>query len=205
MFVAATNALKSFLKNINYSVTTALGVVVMLVLSECSSSIHSEESTPQLRDSMAVMKSYQVTTLVSDSGVTRYRVHAKQWLVYDKVKHPRWDFPCGIRLEQFDQNYQVHSEVTSRKAIYYINSEMWILSDSVRATNRDGEVFETDELTVIQDQDLIYTDKPVKITQKERIINGVGMRSNHQLTRYTIEKTQGVITLDEEETATDSI
>ena len=62
--------------HINYRVTTTLWVVVMLVLSACTSSIESEATINQPRDSMAVMKSYDVTTLVSDSGITRYRVHA---------------------------------------------------------------------------------------------------------------------------------
>ncbi len=189
----------------NYRVTTTLWVVVMLVLSACTSSIESEATINQPRDSMAVMKSYDVTTLVSDSGITRYRVHAKEWLVFDKVKNPCWDFPYGIHLEQFDKNYHVYSEVTSKKAVYYVNAEEWVLSDSVVAVNRDGEIFETDELIIIQDKDLIYTNKAVKITQAERIITGVGMRANHRLTRYTIEKTQGIITIDEDETPSDSI
>ncbi len=158
------------------------------------------------RDSMAVMKSYDVMTLVSDSGITRYRVHAKEWLVYDKTKNPCWKFPQGLFLEQFDNAFEVQSYVTSKQAIYYTRREKWVLSDSVVATNVDGDVFETEELIVLQKSDLIYTDKPVKITQKERIVTGVGMRANQSLTRYTIEKTQGVILVDEEEPApTDSL
>ena len=178
----------------------------MLVLSACGSSIENTEQLDMPRDSMAVMKSYDVLTLVSDSGVTKYRVHAKEWLVYDRVKNPCWKFPQGLFLEQFDENFEVHSYVTSKNAIYYTRREKWVLSDSVVAKNMEGEVFETDELIVLQKSDLIYTHKPVKITQKERIITGIGMRANQRLTRYTIEKTQGVIVIDEDEpTPTDSL
>ena len=70
----------------------------------------------------------------------------------------------------------------------------------------DNEYFETDKLVVEQRKDSIYTDQFVKVTQKDRVITGIGMRSNQRLTRYVIEKTQGIIPIDEkEDTATDSI
>ena len=71
------------------------------------------------RDSAAVMKSYNVTTLVSDSGITRFRVVTPEWLVYDKKAKPTWEFPQGLHLEQFDENLEVHSEVDSLICIYF--------------------------------------------------------------------------------------
>ncbi len=38
------------------------------------------------RDSMAVMDTRGVMTLVSDSGVTRYRINTEEWLVFDPEK-----------------------------------------------------------------------------------------------------------------------
>lgn len=173
----------------------------MLVLAACSSSVKNTSKLDDLRDSVAVMKSYQVTTLVSDSGVTRFRVQTPEWLVYDKVSRPRWEFPQGIHLEQFDESLYVHSEVKSKYAIYYTNEDRWILSDSVRAKNVEGEYFETNSLTVLQKKDLIYTHEFVKITQKNTVLTGIGMRSNSKLTLYTINKVQGVIPLDEDNEA----
>lgn len=198
-YVAATNRLKHLLINKNDGVTTALWVVVMLVLSACSSSVKNTSKLEAERDSVAVMKSYQVTTLISDSGITRYRVTTPEWLVYDKVKRPHWEFPQGLHLEQFDESLYVHSEVKSRYAIYYTEEDRWILSDSVRAKNVEGEYFETNSLTVLQKQNLIYTHEFVKITQKNTILTGIGMRSNSTLTFYTINKVQGMIPLDDEE------
>jgi LPS export ABC transporter protein LptC len=183
--------------HINNGVTTALWVVVMLVLSACGSSIKNDSQLNAVRDSVAVMKSYGVTTLISDSGITRYRVVTPEWLVYDKTSRPSWLFPQGLHLEQFDKEMQVHSEVSSKHAVYYVNEDVWELSDSVVAMNVEGELFETNSLRVEQKKDLIYTDEFVKITQKKRIISGYGMRANQRLTRYTILKTQGVIPLDE--------
>ncbi len=180
-------------------ITVALQAIVMLVLQSCSSSVESSASLGVERDSAAVMKTYNVTTLVSDSGITRFRVKTPEWLVFDKKAKPTWEFPQGIHLEQFDENLDIHSEVDAKKAIYYTELEQWILSDSVFAVNVEGEKFESEILYVHQKEDRIFTDKFVKITQEDKIITGIGMESNQRLTKYKVLKPQGIIPLDEEE------
>lgn len=191
--------MKTIYKNIGISITVAIQAIVILVLQSCSSSLENSASLGVERDSAAVMKTYSVTTLVSDSGVTRFRVKTDEWLVFDKKAKPAWDFPKGIHLEQFDENLEIHSEVDAKKAIYYTELEEWILSDSVSAVNVEGEKFESEILYVHQKEDRIFTDKFVKITQKDKIITGIGMESNQRLTKYKILKPQGIIPLDDEQ------
>lgn len=173
--------------------------IVILILQSCSSSVKNTATLDVVRDSAAVMKTYNVTTLVSDSGITRFRVNTPEWLVFDKKAKPTWEFPSGIHLEQFDENLEVHSEVSAKKAIYYTELEQWILSDSVYAINVEGEKFESEILYVYQKEDRIFTDKFVKITQEDKIITGIGMESNQRLTKYKVLKPQGIIPLDEDE------
>ena len=48
------------------------------------------------------MTTYGVNTLISDSGIIKYRIIAEEWEV-NEVKHPsRWTFNKGILLTQFD-------------------------------------------------------------------------------------------------------
>lgn len=191
--------MKTLYRNISFGITVAFSAIVILVLQSCSSSVENTATLETERDSAAVMKSYNVTTLVSDSGITRFRVVTPEWLVYDKKAKPTWEFPQGLHLEQFDENLEVHSEVDANKAIYYTELEEWVLSDSVYAINIDGERFESEVLYVHQKEDRIFTDKFVKITQEDKIITGLGMESNQRLTKYTVLKPQGIIPLDEEE------
>jgi LPS export ABC transporter protein LptC len=186
-------------KNISLGITVAMMAIVILVLQSCSSSVKNTATLDVVRDSAAVMKTYNVTTLVSDSGITRFRVNTPEWLVFDKKAKPTWEFPNGIHLEQFDENLEVHSEVSAKKAIYYTELEQWILSDSVYAINVEGEKFESEILYVHQKEDRIFTDKFVKITQEDKIITGIGMESNQRLTKYKVLKPQGIIPLDEDE------
>jgi len=46
------------------------------------------ESTP-------TMSTDTVVTFISDSGITRYKLIAQKWLVFDKAKDPHWYFPEG--------------------------------------------------------------------------------------------------------------
>lgn len=206
MFVVATRKLKRIYKNTIIGITVAFQAIVILVLPSCSSSVDNSAKLEAERDSSAVMKTYKVTTLISDSGITRFRVNTPEWRVYDKKAKPSWEFPQGLHLEQFDEELNVHSEVDAKKAIYYTELEEWILSDSVYAVNVEGEKFESEILYVHQKEDRIYTDKYVTVTQKDKIITGIGMESNQRLTKYKILKPQGVFPLDEEESeSTDNI
>ena len=47
-------------------------------------------------DSMPTMVTKDGTTLISDSGMTKYRITSKLWIVYDEAKTPGWKFLTGL-------------------------------------------------------------------------------------------------------------
>ena len=70
------------------SITITFGVVVMLLLlSSCGGKQKAMGEAITERDSLPVMTTLGVTTLISDSGVTRYRVNTEEWMMYDRKKH----------------------------------------------------------------------------------------------------------------------
>lgn len=185
------------IKYLNTYITVAFLATVMFVFISCSSRIESTEELSNSRDSIPLIHAWDVSTVISDSGITRYRVETPEWLVFEKAAEPYWDFPHGIHLEKFDENLNVYANVDADTAVYYNKKEMWILSGNVKAMNLDGEKFESEKLFVEQRNDRIYTDRFVTITQKDRIINGIGLESNQKLTKYTILEPQGIIPIDE--------
>ena len=77
----------------NMSITIALRVMVMLLLfSSCSGRKKEMGAAITERDSLPVMDTKGVTTLISDSGITRYRVNTAEWLIYDRKKPPYCSF-----------------------------------------------------------------------------------------------------------------
>lgn len=146
-----------------------------------------------------IMVTYDVNTTISDSGVTRYRVVTPEWAVFDDSSSSCWLFPKGIHLEKFDEQLDVYAEVDADSAIYFSDTQIWHFVGNVNAMNVEGEHFESELLVVEQKNDRVHTDKFITITQKQRIINGMGFESNNQLSRYTILKPQGVFPIEDGE------
>lgn len=149
------------------------------------------------RKSIPVLDASDVNTLISDSGVVRYRIKAKTWQVYDKADTPYWEFPDGIYLERFDENLEPNATIEADYAFYNEPAERWLLKGDVKALNLEGETFETPLLYWDQKSESIYSDSSIVITREKSIIEGVGFQSNQSMTQYTILKPTGVFPIEE--------
>jgi len=145
---------------------------------------------------MPQLHATEITTIISDSGVTRYRISASRWDVFDKAVKPYWNFPNGIHFEKFDMNLKVDANIHSKYARFDVNEQRWELRGKVRATNLQGELFETEQLFWSERENRIYSDSLIKITQVSHIITGIGFESDASMTRYTIRKPQGIFPVD---------
>lgn len=184
------------------SITIALAAMVMLLLfSSCSGRNKEMGEAITERDSLPVMDTKGVTTLISDSGVTRYRINTEEWLVFDRKKPPYWAFEKGIYLEKFDSLFQIEASIEADTAYFYNKEELWKLVGNVHIQNLKGEKFDTELLYWDQRKQKVYSDKFIRIEQPDRIITGRGFDSNQQMTVYTIHQPEGIFYVDEEDTA----
>ena len=185
----------------NMSITIALGVMVMLLLfSSCSGRKKEMGAAITERDSLPVMDTKGVTTLISDSGITRYRVNTVEWLIYDRKNPPYWAFEKGIYLEKFDSVFHTEASIKADTAYYYNKKELWKLMGNVHIQNLKGEKFDTELLYWDQNKKRVYSDRRVRIEQPDQIIYAIGFESNEQLTKYRFFKTEGIFYVDEEST-----
>ena len=190
-------------KKITYAHIKRIAQVVLLILlcttvTSCRKrSIKLRAEAVSDRKTMAVLEAEDVMTIVSDSGVTRYRIKAPKWRVYDKADTPYWEFPNGIFLEKF--NLQLESDATIEADYAYYNepAQLWMLKGNVKALNLNGEQFEAPLLYWSQKEERVYSDSSIVITREASIIKGVGFRSNQSMTQYTILKPTGVIPIKE--------
>jgi LPS export ABC transporter protein LptC len=179
--------------------TTAFWVVVVLFsLQACARNEKEFIAAVEDRSVIPQLHVRDVTTVVSDSGITRYRINTPQWDIYDKAIQPYWEFPAGVHLERFDENLIVDANVHSLYAKYHERDQLWELKGNVRATNIQGELFETELLFWNQRTERIYSDSLIKITKPEYIIIGVGFESNQEMTQYQLRQTRYVISVDED-------
>ena len=153
------------------------------------------------RDSLPVMDTKGVMTLISDSGVTRYRINTEEWLVFDRKNPPYWAFEKGVYLEKFDSVFNVEASVKADTAYYEEKQKLWKLMSNVDMQELKGERFETGLLYWDQNKHTIYSDQFIRIEQPDRIITGHGFDSNEQMTIYTIRKPEGIFYVDDDATA----
>lgn len=190
----------------NTNITIALGVMVMFLLfSACSGRKKELGKAITERDSLPVLDTRGVTTLISDSGITRYRIVTEEWLMFDRKNPPYWAFEKGVYLENFDSLFQVEASVKSDTAYFFNKEGLWKLMGNVHIQNLKGEKFDTQLLYWDQNKQKVYSDKFIRIEQPDRIITGRGFESNQQMTVYTIRQPEGIFYLDDEATATDSL
>ena len=97
-------------------------------------------------DSASIMVSYGVNTLISDSGVIKYRIVTERWEVNNMKQPPRWEFMKGIFFEQFDEQFHVQGYIQADTAWYFDQQKLWKLRGRVRICNMNGLYYRSEEL-----------------------------------------------------------
>lgn len=185
----------------NRSITIVFAAMVMFLLfSSCSGRKKDLGAAITERDSLPVLDTRGVTTLVSDSGITRYRVNTAEWLIFDRKTPSYWAFEKGIYLEKFDSVFHVEASIKADTAYHYDKEKLWKLMGNVHIQNLKGEKFDTELLYWDQNKQRVYSDRRVRIEQPDQIIYAIGFESNEQLTKYRFFKTEGIFYVDEEDT-----
>lgn len=162
-----------------------IAVVMLFLYTACSNTEdlidinYDPETTPS-------MNTDSVTMLVSDSGITRYKIVTDNWQIFDKAAEPYWYFPEGIYIEQFDSIFQVEAKILADTAWRYTEKNLWRVKGNVDIRNRKGEMFLSDELFWNQQSHKIYSDKYIEIIRGETELKGYGFESNQEMTEYRI-------------------
>ena len=183
----------------NMSMAILFGAMAMLVLfSSCGGRKKDLGAAITERDSLPVMDTRGVSTLISDSGVTRYRINTEEWKVYDRKQPSYWAFEKKIYLEKFDTLFQVEASIEADTAYFFDKKKLWKLIGHVHVQNLKGEKFDTELLYWDQNQKKVYSDKRVRIEQPDQIIYARCFESNEQMTKYRFFQTDGIFYVDEQ-------
>lgn len=143
------------------------------------------------RDSVSMMVSYGVNTLISDSGVMKYRIVAEEWEV-NTVRNPsRWIFNKGLFLEQFDEKFHIEAFVQSDTAFYYDQQRLWELRGNVRIRTVDGLRFASNELFWDQTKHEFYSTMFSRLVTPQRTMQGTYFRSDEHMNKYMVTNSKG--------------
>lgn len=168
-----------------------IGVIVSWVLAACQNPV--EHTAPAIhdRDSVAMMTSYGVNTLISDSGVIKYRIVTERWEVNTNRVPSRWIFDKGMLLEQFDEKFHVNSYIQCDTAYYFDQERVWKLYGRVRILTKDGLRFTSEQLTWDENKHELSSYVFSKLVTPERTLQGSYFWSDERMTRYFVSNSKG--------------
>ena len=164
----------------------AVAMLLFCSLAACNREVKEEVEIGFNPDSTYTMKAVDVVTLVSDSGITRYKVQTHEWYMFGEASEPYWYFPKKLHLEKFDSLFRVEASVDADTAYFYQHRKLWKLIGHVRVRSLQGEQFETSVLYWDQNLEKVYSDQFIRITKGEFVNTGQGFESNQALTQYRI-------------------
>lgn len=172
---------------------------VMVFLVACSKKKDNSAPAIRDRDSVAVMTTYGVNTLVSDSGVIKYRIVAEEWEINEVKKPSQWVFNKGILLTQFDLKKHVVGYIQCDTAVYFDKERQWNLRGRVRIKTADGVEFQSSQLYWNEARHEIWSHAYSHLKTPERDLKGNWFRSNEDMTDYEIKKVKGWLMVEDKD------
>lgn len=172
----------SFFKQSSFHLTFVAFVVVLI---GCSN----EKIKPQVNytiedENIPVQESWNSEIYFTENGELKAILYSDHLMVYNE---PREKLLENLKIEFFNEKGRKTSLLTSKRGrIDDITENMYAI-DSVVAINDSSNVkLETDELMWRKSDRKIVSDKFVKITSPDEIIEGYGFESDQNLQNYTI-------------------
>lgn len=182
----------SFIKQTQIGITVAFVATVMsFFLSACVGGAQNEKVNISAQDSLPDLRTLDVNTVISDSGILKYKLVTPEWCIYKSAPPARWTFEKGVYLEQFDSLGVKVASIKSDTAYFMEEERLWKLFGNVHIQNREGVKFDTQRLFWDQRTQRIHSDVPVKIVQDDKILTGDRFESNQEMTDYVLYNSQG--------------
>lgn len=142
---------------------------------------------------------YDFVTTYTDSAVLELELKSPVMKYYGKKEDPYADFDEGIEVYFYEGKDRLIGEISANFARYTESKGLWEVRENVVAVNDEGEKLETELLFWDEKKDLIYTDKYVRITQKDQIIMGNGLESDTKFDNWQIKNVSATLYIEDEQ------
>ncbi len=170
----------------------AAAAVAVSIVSSCREEKKDVMAADVNPETFPTMKTIDVNTVISDSGITRYSIRTPLWLMFEEATEPYWKFPDSIHFEQYDEQMRVTAFLDCDSAIYYKQKQLWQLDGYVNIRNTAGERFLTSQLLWDQRRQKVYSDSFIHIERQGKIIEGYGFESDERMTDYRVLRVAGI-------------
>ena len=130
---------------------------------------------------------HDVVIYYSDSGNVIVKIVSPELVRYTKLNQQKEEFTKGLVCYFINkQDSSDQSKLSSKYAIRDAFTRLTTLQDSVVFINGKGETMRSSELIWDEPGRKLYTDKFVRITRKEELIQGYGFESDERFSYSTM-------------------
>lgn len=190
--MSRTSALTSSLTAMRLLPAVAAICIAVMASTSCKEEKKEIISAVVDPETFPTMLTTDVSTVISDSGITRYLIETPLWLMYEEATDPYWRFPDGMHLEKYDNDFNTEASIDCDSARYLKNRQLWKLDGYVNIRNTLDEKFLTNQLFWDQRAQKIYSDSFIHIERQGKIIEGYGFESDERMTRYHVLRVSGI-------------
>jgi LPS export ABC transporter protein LptC len=146
-----------------------------------------------MKKQTGIEEAFKVNSYMSQDGMIKARLQSPYMLRY-LADSPYVEFPRTLHVDFFDDSSVIESTLEANYARYREYEDKVFLKDSVVVINiQKGDTLRTDELWWDQESKQFYTDKPVRIFQRDKTIFGKGLRAAQDFSDYNIFHITGVV------------
>lgn len=157
----------------------------------CGQDTPPEAAAVKNREQVPVMVSRGVSKMISDSGITRYKIITEEWAVYDQTTPPRQDFKKGILILRYDDKMNIDMHITADTAYWY-DQKLWELRGRVHLINEANmTTFRSEQLYWDMTTHEFYSNVWMEVITPDREIEGSRFRANEQMTKYEVYDDKG--------------
>lgn len=142
-------------------------------------------------DSLYTARMLQLNTLISDSGLVRYRMTAPVLLIYERPERNEWVFPKGLLLRPYDASQGSQVFIKADSAVRRTEHEEWELVGHVQVQGPKGERLSTHRLFWQRDARKLYSRDTTYFFTQGRELRGSRFEATDDLSWYEIQDNKG--------------
>ncbi len=129
----------------------------------------------------------------SEEGRLQVEIDAPRIVRYSKPS-ARTVYPKGVDLRFYDVNRQMKTSIYARQAVSYDDRHIMKAIDSVVVIDySNGDTVYMEDLVWRDDEDIVFSNHPVRAVNGTRVTYGDGFVSDEQMSNLRITRQRGVI------------
>lgn len=171
--------------------------MLLIALTGCGKSSVAREHLGYNMDSAYMMLTRDVNMLVSDSGLTRYRLISPLWVIYDRPDRKQWVFEEGLTMYSVDSINPGNELVVADTVIFHVSEDMWELIGHVRIHGLKGERLYTPHLYWQRREKRLYSDDTTYFATEGNELRGSHFEAADNLSWYSIYNNAGDLSVKE--------